>query len=510
MRPIPESSTDLLYSAFPADELIAVGHALCVSNIYYITTATLKPERALFHSCVNNVQARLKCKNWDETIQGIEIADRADRIYEQVLPRFQAKLAAHQPEMQSRKAQLSAFVQGFAAEESGPWDSAAFDARWPTADKDRFPYRWQTKAIETYRQMRENIASGAYTVQAPWDTLMVTHYWGERNLEYKMHRDISRRLVNAEIDALPEEEKLKYSLPDHREVVFVTGGMGSGKSRFTREFVSTLPPKARENIIPHDADYLKIAFARSAQREGMIEAYHGPEVQNESSNALYENARKRFYYARGGQPAPNVIINSTIAGSFELADGLEGGGSVHIHHISMSPKDALAACRKRAESVGRMPDEASVHWSSKASTNNLLELFDPLYVGKPIKVDLYERTDAAPYAIGQMDIAQRTVTITDMPAFLRMAERGRKEELPLASRRAFVRALLEKGVSLISTPEADLPPRWTLSPEGNITLRGGEHSASLNDIPEEIRTLVATIGFGGRVRYAASNQSRAM
>jgi hypothetical protein len=494
MRPIPDHSTDLLYSPFPREDLVRVANAMGFSNIYYVTTATLAPERALFHSCVNNVQARLKCVSWDETLQGIYIADKADAIYANVKESFMEELDARAELLSARKASLAIFVERMQESCPSPWDEAAFAQQWPSADTERFPHRWQRKAIESFVAVQNNIAQGNWQPEAGWDAARVTRYWGERNLEYKLFRDVARTLVNAEIDTFPADELLTYVPAAERKVVFVTGPMGGGKSSFTRNYVQSLTEQERDQMIPHDADYLKIALARAAQKDGKILAYHGPEVQNESSNALYENVRKRHYYARNGEAAPNVVVNSIIAGSYEVEDGLEGGGSVVVHHISMSPADAYTACKKRAEHTIRLPDEDSTNWSCLAATRNLLDLFR--YEGRPITVELYERTNAAPQPIGRMDIAAKRVEVDDMAAFLRLAERAKLHEDPVQAATLFVQALQARGCSIVLRDGQQ--QQAVLEAGGKLQLELGVDIRRLNTAVAPIQSLIHSTWLGAR------------
>jgi len=471
MRPIPENSTDILYSAFALEEMRHAGEALGISNINVITTACLKPRRVLYHSCVNNVQARLKNDSWDESVQGRIIADRADHIYGLTEKEFEQALAASQPGMGQKYTMVAEFMTRLAGEEKLSWDCDSFQERWPIGDTERFPYRWQRKAIETYQKIKENMAQGIYKPENGWDAIQATRWWSDRNLEYKHYRDISRRLVNQKLDEhFPPQDFLEQKPTRDRTTLLIVSGMGGGKSWFSRAYLESLPEAERRNIILHDADYMKLAFARSAMRDGVITQYTGPEVQNESSNCLYENTIKRKYFTRTRGAAPDVIVNSTVAGSYEIEDGLEGNGKVVIHHISIDPEDAVKATEARARVIGRKPEPESVRRSCRVSTQSMLNLFTH-YAGKPITVHLYERSAGTPQSFGIIDIQGKCVTINDTAAFLRFCERAQLHDKKQEAQKSYIESLLGSGATIICTaPQYLSRIHWSLSPDATLSI----------------------------------------
>ena len=422
MRPIYQPSTDLIYSPFPLAELMEIANAVGYPDIKYITTATLSPERALYHCCLNGIQTRLKLSEFDERKRGQQIAVIAAQIYEYAKPKFKQALDNQAPSLVQKKQALHDYVLRLEQVQQGSsWDSTAFAHKW----KSRFSRpRWQLKAIETYQIVSERIAVGEYIPSPEWNALQVTRCWGERNLEYKHYRDIGRQLVDEYFaQYIPLENQLtRYPTYMRKSAVFF-GAIGSGKTHLAKRYLAEIPEPERFDRVYHDADCLKYALAIQAINDGKIETYTGPEVQNESSNALYEGSRKRYYRAITKGRAPNVLLTSTVANELEINELLEGGGSIKIFHISVSLEVAVSSNAARAKALGRKAGDDHVGWSSQAAASSLLDLFD--YAKAKIIVHVYEREKGKDFSlVATIDCRNLTANVYDMHGFIRAGERA--------------------------------------------------------------------------------------
>jgi hypothetical protein len=426
MRPVPPISTDLLYSDFPKEDLVEIGNALDVSDIKYITTATLRPERLFYHACLNGIQTYVKLKSSTEVERAREIAQHTDALYQALLPAFMEKAGESQPQLAQKCREATQFCEQLhAIEGARPWNDARYKATWNTND---YPPRWQKKAIETYGQIRNRIENGHYTPKSGDDAGSLTRYWSLRNLEYKHYRDIARSLVEEHIAVqYPKEDLLTMHPADNRTMTMFIGGMGSGKSAMTEYFLGQLPGTERADTVLHNADHLKYALYKSAAKDGVLPKDHryvGAEIQAESSNALYEGTRKRAYLARQKFQAPNVVLNSIVLGSFEVQEGIASGGKIIAHHVHISPEEAISEAEKRRVAIdGRIPSDEDIRWSAKASANSLLLLTQPEYRGTDVIVHLYQRAvDKAPHHYATIDAAKKILTIYDQEAFEALAK----------------------------------------------------------------------------------------
>lgn len=427
MRPVPQHSTDLLYAGdFQQQDLLELGNALGVSDLKYITSATLKPEQVFYHACLNGVQTFVRLSSTDEVTRAKEIADITDQIYEELLPKFLQGCTDSTANLQNKRSEASHFCQQLEAIEGhSNWNATRYHNTWHTND---YPPRWQKKAIETYGIIKERIETGQY--QLPEDKRVgdMTEYWSLRNLEYKHYRDISRSLIEDYIHQhLPKEKKLTMHPANERMMTMFIGGMGSGKSAMTEYYLRQSPEDERSDILLHNADYLKYALYRKAVRDGALAKNHqyiGSEVQAESSNALYEGTRKRGYLARQKFHAPNVVLNSIVLGDFEVKEGIASGGHIIAHHVHIPADEAIAEAEKRKAGVGgRIPSEGDIRWSAKASAQSLLLLTRPEFHGTDIVVHLYAReVGKPPRHYATIDNQHQKISIYNEAEFKKMTE----------------------------------------------------------------------------------------
>src|SRR5579884_2915544 len=162
VRPIPDHSTDLLYAGpFDQKDLVEVGNALGVSDLKVITTATLKPERVLYHACLNGIQTYVKLQSIGEVDRAKEIADLADSMYASLITGFKQRLVDSQPAMESKRREATHFCEQLHSIESGrAWNKTRYQNTWNVND---YPPRWQKKAIESYGLIRSRMEAGEYT-----------------------------------------------------------------------------------------------------------------------------------------------------------------------------------------------------------------------------------------------------------------------------------------------------------------------------------------------------------
>ncbi|NDF11275.1 MAG: hypothetical protein EB060_00450 [Proteobacteria bacterium] len=425
MRPIYEPSTDLLYSGhFERADLVALGNALGVSNIKVITQATLEPDRVFYHACINRVLINVKLKHLDESERSVEIADLAERVYRDRQPLFFSELLKRDTELRTKLNGIDVFCNTLDQMAPDPWDKAAFDQ---LCGAEKVPQRWQQKAIETYRTIRERIATGEYTPREEEDALSLTIYWAQRNVEYKHYRTIAREAVESYLEkTIGKEERLAVQPAKGRITTMVIGGYGSGKSTISNWLLAQMGDEERQNTGIHDADTAKIALLRKAILDRILPPDHpttGFAVQNESSNINYEITRERAYLAEHAGFVPRVIINSPILGTTEMNEALAGGGKLVGHHLFMTIPEAVGESKLRAARIGRMPEEADIHWSTVASAKSILGLTDSTYRGKEITLHLYNREQQkAPKHYGVIDVANAVFYIHDLNALASTAE----------------------------------------------------------------------------------------
>jgi hypothetical protein len=460
MRPIPPHSTDLTYSShFRQEDLEEVCNALGYSDIKMVTTATLASERVLYHACLNGIQTYVKMSQVDEAGRAEEIAVLADGMYAKLHDEYCRRVERAKPILAAKQNEAGFFCEQIERVESGKrWDPVRFNNTWNIID---YPPRWQKKAIEAYGTIRSRMETGDYSPRQGETPGSLTAYWTERNLEYKHYRDIGRSMVEEYIQQNFTSEKMLTMHPaSDRLMTLFIGSMGSGKSEMTRHYLKQLPDDVRQDLVLHNADYLKYALYKSAHAEGMLPADHqyaGPEVQAESSNALYEGTRKRGYLARQKFEAPNVVLNSIVLGSFEVLEGIASGGKVVAHHISISKEEAIKEADVRRKAGGRAPSATDVGWSTAASANSLLLLTQPQFRETDITVHLYERhAGKAPAHYGTIDAAKSMMYVHDVHAFAEMCHCAFPQMNEEEALRAYTEKFLASGFTLAITKDAQL------------------------------------------------------
>ncbi len=448
------NSTDLRYSCFPQESLFEICKALNFPDIKYVTTATLSPERVFYHCCLNAIQTRMRVEALGEVERGLAIADTADKMFDATIQFFRqaiknGKLVEMPNTLEEKHLILRDFISRMICSQTyQEWSQEIFDTIWPT---NKHRYRFQTNAIETYRLINKRIASGEYFPKAGWDAEKLTRFWGERNLEYKHYRDIGRQLVGQYFDEkVSIGDQLTYFSTTKRKGIIIFGPMGCGKSVFSRVYLEHKSNQEKYDMVHHDADCLKLALSRSAIREGVIQESNGSEVQNESSNALYEGARQRHYYAVTKGEGPNVIINSICANSLEMDEILEGGGHLELHHISTDLKKTVVACEERAKEIGRNPSPTNIGWSNVVSAKSLVSLTK--YIGANVTTFVYERDFYTPQLIAVMDCRSKMITVYDMVAFKRVGARANLGSNEHESGELFHHLLVDGGFSFNIAP----------------------------------------------------------
>lgn len=447
MRQIPELSTDLLYSPFPREELIELGNALGVSDIKVVTTATQTADQVFFHTVLNGIQTYMRLGSANEYERGREISEIAKNIYRELVKQFNESVAAREIQLQAEKERIHGFCINLArVEDANSWDAEQFDTIWNSND---FPARWQKKALETYKIIRNQVETGKYIVPENVSIGSYVSYWSLRNHEYKSYRDAGRKLVEAHIEKAFPQQLLSFELADQRLFAMFIGCMGSGKTALTNEFLNSLPEQLRNNIVLHNADFLKPALYEHAVEQGIIPAGHiytGAEVQSASSNALYEGTRKRGFMARQNYSAPNTIINSIVLGWVEMLEGIAGRGKVQAHHINMDPGQTIAEGDGHASRGKRVISAHDINWSTSASAQSLLNLAEPAFRKANVDVYLYHRDQgAAPVCYGVISASKREVYIADTEKFAKLGATAFQHMKAEEAARAYADKLLNAG-----------------------------------------------------------------
>jgi hypothetical protein len=487
MRPVPAYSTDLLYKSdmYADEDLRALGNALGLGDIKVITKTTLKPERLLYHACLNGVQTYVRLDSLNERERAGEIADITDSMYAALKDDFLEKVKQSEPELTEKRNQAMVFCRHIhAVEQDKPWDPVRYANSWNTND---YPMRWQKKAIDSYRTIRTRIENGLYTPRDGETAGDLTTQWSLMNMRYKHHRDIAREPMEDYIrNHIPAEKQLHMHPVEKRSMVMFLGGMGSGKSALTQHYLSQLPEDSRSDMVLHNADYLKYALYRSAKRDGVIPPQHcyvGSEIQSESSNALYEATRKRGYLARQKYHAPNVVLNSIVLGNFEIQEGVSGGGDVVAHHIFMPVAEAVDEANTRALVEKRSPSAADVEWSATASAKSLLLLTEPAYHKLEVAVHLYKRGKAgAPVHYGTIDAAHSMMYVHDAKALAQLAQVAYPQEAEKQALQTFIEQYQKAGFSIaIAKDAAHEHPVATLSPDKRLQISDTQAFEALGD-----------------------------
>lgn len=437
-------STDLAYSIFPLEDVEEAHRAYGAPNINFVTKTCLHPLRRLYLSCTAEALGRIKHSSVDEYEEGRWVAKTSNALYNASKERYLNRLIEEEPMLIAHRAQVIHFMNRLEGEEAIPWNVAAFDKRWP---RDEFSHEWQQEAVRIYRVIRQRMDDGLYTPSEGWNCFKAARFLTERYADYYHYRDIARQCAVESIHSSYSDKELYRDVPTQYRISYIiSGGMGCGKSRLTEEIYRFYSPEFQENLILQDADYAKLALMESALKEGKIADYETSQAHNESSIAVFENTIQRHRKARITGRAPHMLINSTIAGRFEIEEGLTGGGSVIIHHISIDPKHAYESTQRRADHIARHPSKEDVYDSCKNSAQNIESVFN--YIDRKITLNLWERDEKSRCPIGVIDMMTHEGLITDTDAFLRIAERAHPEQAPAVSHAAFLELCCKAALSL--------------------------------------------------------------
>ncbi len=475
MRPIPENSTDLLYTRdFDRDDLHAIGEALGVGDLKVITKTASTPERLLYHACLNGVQTYIKLPHIEESQRAMAIAKITDGIYAAIKDQYIENVDLALPELARKQDETNAFCKHLMQiEDPKKWDMTRYNNCWNPND---YSMRWQKKAIDSYRIMRDRLENGAYQPREGESAGDMMLAWSQLNLRYKHYRNIARVLIEDHIDKnFTPEDRLTMHPADKRFTTMFIGGMGSGKSAMTQHYMEQLPIDTQHDVVLHNADYLKYALYRSAKQEGVLPQEHkytGAEIQAESSNALYEATRKRAYLARQKFQAPNVILNSIVLGNFEVQEGIAGGGAIVAHHVFMNPEEAVKEAEKRALAGDRSPSASDVQWSTSASAKSLLLLTEPAYQKLDVTVHLYHRTAGkAPVHYGTIDAAHHMLYVHDIKALGDLAQAMSPQESVQNALGDLIEKFNNAGFTLsLSEDVSHASPIATLSPNRKLSI----------------------------------------
>jgi len=475
MRSIPPYSTDLLYKegGYKEEDLIALGNALGVGNINVITTTTLTPERLLYHACLTAIQTYVKFTYIAEADRAKEIADLADRLYADVKEPYLEKIAQTKDKMLEKEQAVTDFSLNLdKVERDIPWNAQRFTNSW---DTEPYSKRSEKKAIETYRIIRTRVENGEYALRPDETIGDLVAKWGRMNVHYKHYRDVARSLIDEHIhQTFPSEQLLTMHHTSERHMTMFLGAMGSGKSEMSNYFIKQLPEATRNDLALHNADCLKFALYRSAKKEKEILAdhcYKGEEIQAESSNALYEATRKRGYLARQKFHAPDVVLNSIVLGSFEVQEGIAGGGHVIAHHINMPYNEAVEEANKRALTDMRAPSPEDIQWSTRASARSLLLLTDPSYKNINLTVHLYERhAGKAPQHYGSIDAAKGILYVHDLNALSELSQTMFGKKSKRESLEILLSEYTKAGFTIAFVQEASLDAIATLDTHKNLII----------------------------------------
>lgn len=420
LRPFHKNSTDIAYSRIPKDDIIELSKAIGVPNINIITTMLPKPERSLLHSSLNMIQTRLRIDVTDEAERGVIIADKADTIYASVREELDKALRDGKlPDMpltlDEKLNNNHTFVKNLINfQKDKAWDAKAFDEAFPIDHKRE---RHENKSIETFKAVNDRIASGQYQPSAGSDAGEIAHNYIQHNVLYKHLRKVGCSLVSDFLSQnISDKEKLTLHPEEERKGIIICGGMGSGKSWLSSSNNTC-------DIIHQNADYVKIALHRSAVKDGVLDEKIGLEAtQNESSIVVHESRITRCHDMRVKGVAPNVQINAIMANDAEIQEFLGGKRGIEVQHVSMDPQKAIEECNKRAVKIGRKPNEDAVRKSYEDAAKSLTKLTK--YKGQNVKADIYERTNGSrPELNAVIDCNTSQISVSDMPAFLRLAAR---------------------------------------------------------------------------------------
>lgn len=438
---LENTSTDLLYSRIPEDMVYEMQEALGTSDLRKITTMTTNADRSLYHSCLNRIQTRVKIKGCGEIERGNQIADMADKMYEDLHSPYIQALDTKQDKLENKKQRANGFVDGMVlSQKDTPWDIEKFQEQWAISPEDD---RFKRKAVDYFETTNEQIARGNYTPKDNWDAEKMTRQLLETNIEYKHYRKEGLKLADQWIEKnISKDSKLTFYNASERKAILVCGGMGSGKSLLSSQF------KYDEDMINQNADDLKTALKRSAVREGKIAPDSGLEtVQRESSNCLHEARLSRCYDVKATGKAPHVMINSICSNRAEIEEFINGGRHIEVHHMSIPPEQAIKDNHERAKKIGRKPSDDAVRKSYELSAKSLLQLAD--YHGQNVTAHMYERNEGLSVShIASIDCKEQAMHIHDMDGFKRVMGSSGIRDTKNESANAAIELFTEKGFDI--------------------------------------------------------------
>lgn len=421
LRPFHKDTTDLIYTRKPLETVVEYAKATGKNDIKFVTTGLIQDSRSLLHSSLNEIQNVLRSDITDEVERGGIIADKASEIVSNTQERYDEALkSGKHPQMlltlDEKLNETYNFVNSMIEFQGDKkWNAQAFDKAFPLDERRE---RYQNNSIKIYRKINEQMSNGDYTSPSGKSAGEITQEYMADNIIYKHFRRIGCLLAGEYLEENTQDsEKLTDYPADKRKGIIVCGPMSSGKTEISKSSQCA-------DVIHQNADYIKPALWEAAVKDGAIDNDTNLALtQNESSIVVYESGIKRCHNFRTKGVAPNVLVNSICANESDVQEFLNGGRKVEVHHISVSPNQAVSESNQRAIGTNRKPPEDAIKQSNNDSAKSILNLTK--FKGKEVQAFLYERTNENPILNSVIDFKKQQVDVYDKKAFMNTISRAR-------------------------------------------------------------------------------------
>lgn len=387
------NSSDLKYlrKDIAEEDVWEMGSLLGVDNLREVTKFCLKPERVLYHACLNGVQRYMRVKGNTEEVRSQFIKEKADAIYDALIGQFSEALLTRE---------TSDLIHGVKSTAITKLETSIKAKKLSDITQPFYQFSdaddWEDQMMPVYKRILESLPQTGFPEEK---ASSLTKKWLALNTTYSTERKIARKMVRQYMGELRNkgliEDFVSLRNPEDRVITMVIGAPGVGKTVFSQKLLDSNP-----DVALMDADYLKPALFERAKNDGVYPAdteYNPTLVHNESSHTLHTAIHRSIYVAqKDAIKVPHLIINKTKLTDWNLREGSKQS-KIIIHHLLMPTDDTIAAVANRRNNGGRGVDEGYIRDMIWESANSLLQLTKRDYAGltagqgRNIEVHLHSR-----------------------------------------------------------------------------------------------------------------------
>jgi len=401
-----------------------------------ILCGSLTPDRIFFHVCLAAVQKHFFIDSLDEKHRSEVMWNIANRIYESQLNAFRSNSTQNENNFkQIISPEIIRFVEALdLSGKAEPFNKSLFITNWNVTDK--YSSAWSRLAYNAYLALRINPQKGK---QGDLGNVPLISSYVDLRYRHLMHWDEGEKLVNEYIAAhkTPIKNELKVRDmqevdPLKRTVVSFLGGIGSGKSHMMRDWWenkrSQYPP---DSFAVLDADFFKLALARRAENDKVLDKEDVNAVHAEASAIVTHISSLMAQEARNNRPSSNVLFASRGLKALREMNAFSGNTYGEFYFLSIDPHMAITAEGLRNTGTGRVvADKNEIIESCHSASQNLLSILER-HIGSDAVVFIYERARAseAPYFIGAIDMKNGEVNIEKPTAMRRLLDRAKGNEI---------------------------------------------------------------------------------